>query len=354
MPASTEWFDVAARVAEPMREGAPLRVLVKHNNRTKDKRIGSYLGYRGLSYVCGHWRIVGPVVANDLCASLAEPGRGMFVSHLAGVEYFMVDRGRARVLSEIDSDPGRSPMRQIRRGGGHYLYRDSSAAFYSRADPTVLTIANDAQWLYVMRAWIGALRKEGGVHPPMPVLLPRGIAIDAELLAPFEAVWILDPEQVSAADARALDRFAKGSGKVITVDGIPGLGSAEILGGDKSLLTSVTSREADRVLRVKTVSRESNVGPFVLRVRADGPMVMVLPEFAVDGWTAKVNGVPRPVMRTGPEMVGVTVPAGKSRVVLAWVTPRLEAAALGISGIAWIGLFVAVVVGVSLRWRRRR
>jgi hypothetical protein len=354
MPASTEWFDAAAKVAEPMREGAPTRALVKHRSRTKDKRIGAYLGYRELSYVCGHWRIVGPVVANDLCALLAEPGRNMFVSHLAGVEYFMVDRERARFLKDLESEPGRETMRQIKRGRGHYMYRDTSAAFYSRADPAVLTIANDAQWLHLMRAWLGALRREGGVRPPMPILLPRGVVIDAELLAPFEAVWILDPEQIGAADARSLDRFAKGSGKVITVAGIPGLGSAEILAEGESVLTSVASREADRALRVKTLSRESNVGPFVLRVRAERPMVMILPEFAIDGWTAKVNGALRPVMRAGPEMLGVAVPAGKSRVVLAWATPRLEAAMLGVSGIAWFGLFAAAVVGVSLRWRRRR
>jgi len=348
----TDRFDRAVKVASPVLDGTPGRLQLSCRNYTMDKRYGAYLNYSGMSYVCGHWRVMGPVVANDLCSSIKESGGHLGVSRRVGVRYFFVNRPRAGKLGQMEHSPGKKSMRQLGRGGGQYVYEDTRSSFLWDATPSVLTVATDAQWLFLSRSWLtvtAATREDD--RPPTPVLLPRETPIDAALLAPFEAVWILDPARLGQADVRALEAYGKSSGKVFSAAAVPGLGSAELFPPDKKVMRTVPVRKGTEIVRMDLRPAPSALGPFDFVTRSPRPAVVVLPEFAVEGWTARVNGAPARVMAAGPSMVSVAVPRGKSRVVLEWKTPRREAILAGVSGLAWLGL-LAGFVWTAVRRRR--
>jgi hypothetical protein len=351
-PLPVDDFEHAATVAAPAQAGFPLRTLIKSDDRQRDKRNGAYLGYRGISYVCGHWRIVGPLIARDLCYLLAEPGRSMAVSRRTGIGYTLVDRKRATALQALEHPKGKTVMRQVKRDAGYYLYQDTGAAFAWDASPAVLTVANDAQWLFLSRSWLAKLGRAAAGSPPTPVLRPRGLELTPRLLDSFRAVWILDPSQLTAADYSALNEFAGGGGPVFSVARIPELDTEKVFPAKRGVLATVADRAGEADSRARLVSAQV-AGPYVLEVDAAKPTVVVVPTFAVDGWEAEVDGEPAPVLPAGASFVAVPVPVGKSRVAIVWRTPRAAAGLLAVSGVAWASILFAGV-WIVVRKRRKR
>ena len=87
----------------------------------------------------------------------------------------------------------------------------------------------------------------------------------------------------------------------------------------------------------------------VVRVRADGPGLLVLTDAVYPGWQATVNGADTSVVRTDLAFRGVPVGAGESLVVMTF-EPRSLRTGLGIS--AGAGILGIVSLGIWLRQRR--
>jgi hypothetical protein len=88
------------------------------------------------------------------------------------------------------------------------------------------------------------------------------------------------------------------------------------------------------------------------RCRADRPAVAVFVEQFADGWSARVNGVPAPLLRANHVMRAVMVGPGNHTIELSYRTPGLRAgAALSLVGLAAL---LALAVASAAGARRRR
>lgn len=96
--------------------------------------------------------------------------------------------------------------------------------------------------------------------------------------------------------------------------------------------------------------RQADWRASTLRVAVDAPTPdrLILHQFNFPGWAARVDGVPSPVVSSGPlGLVGVDVPAGSHRVEIRWGWTSLQVATaiLSIVSALLIGLLVATRVG---------
>jgi hypothetical protein len=91
-----------------------------------------------------------------------------------------------------------------------------------------------------------------------------------------------------------------------------------------------------------------------LAVETDRPTVVLLRDTWTPGWTARVNGQPAPVLRANGLHRAVPVPAGSTRVVLAYEPPGLATGILiALAALLVLGLFEATAAAHARRARRR-
>lgn len=348
--ATNQFFERSVAIAEPSAKGFPLRIVVDHKSFKMDKRQTSYMGGRGLRTVCGHWRIIGPSSAEYLCGAVRQTLTDPSIARRIGIGYYLVHRDHAKAFEQLKDSAGAKVMRQVKRGYGHYLYRDTKATYLWAADRAVLTIASAAQWFYVGRAWVGEIQKETHGAPPTPVRPPEGRPIDAQMLKAVEGVWVLSPERLTEADIRVLADYAKGGNRVFSVKELPGVETSPLSGDGPRLFD--TMMPAGSTSSVEIVQKEAAVGgPFVYHVRTASPRFVVLPDYAVDGWRVQVDGKDSGLFTAGPDMVGAFIPAGSHTVRMWWAASRFEWLCYGISLVTLAGILAAFLIG---RRRKRR
>jgi hypothetical protein len=113
----------------------------------------------------------------------------------------------------------------------------------------------------------------------------------------------------------------------------------------------VTASEAARAGHILGGGRSSR-GELVraegrrLEVRAEGPGLLVLQANHDRGWTARVDGAPRPVLRVNEVQMGIAIDEGPHRVALRYEAPGLRAGAL-LALLAALGVAASIVV----KWR---
>jgi len=350
-PGSAEKFERAYRIAKPMAEGTPLRAVLENGHFRTDKRRIAYMGFLGQHTVCGHWRIVGPTIANDLCRPLRNPGTTLSLARKLGIAYYLVNRKRAKLLNEVENPDGTPALRQINRGHGHYLYHDGRARFFWAARPAVLVVADDVQWFHLIRAWIKRMSRRDGAEPPTPVRVGPETGLAPDLLAAVDAVWVLAPEALGPGQREALAGFAASGKRLLSVTALPGI-DAEVLdpGGPALLDSFEPASEPDGSPTIEQL-RAAVGGPVELDVQAGHPAVLVVPDFAMPGWQATIDGAEAPSLAAGPDLLATVVPAGRHRVRFRWEAPGSEILGMLVSGAAWAGIAVFVVVQ---RVRRRR
>jgi hypothetical protein len=85
-----------------------------------------------------------------------------------------------------------------------------------------------------------------------------------------------------------------------------------------------------------------------VRVRCDGPRVLVLPETDDGGWTARAKEGPLATLRLNGAFLGIRVPAGETAIVCRYAPPGIRAG-------AWISLAsAALLAATAVAIRRRR
>jgi uncharacterized membrane protein YfhO len=85
-----------------------------------------------------------------------------------------------------------------------------------------------------------------------------------------------------------------------------------------------------------------------VRVRADAPRVLVVPETTDGGWTAEAAGARLPVFRANGAFLAVRIPAGESEIVCRYTPPLLR------EGVAVSAASAAIVAALAWRSRRRQ
>jgi MFS family permease len=348
----TDRFEQAHVVAQPAYSGLPLRMILDHGHFRSDKRRMSFLAYRKMRAVCGHWRGLGPTITGDVCRHLFHAGKNVGAARKHGIGYYLVNRKRAGELNEVEHPAGQRIMRQLKRGRGHYLYQDVDAQYLWPAPRPVLTVADDAQWFHVARAWVGTLRNQKRTAPT-PVRAPPDATLDAIDLTAFEAVWVLEGSLLSEAGRAALASHVAAGGKVLTTGAIPGVDALPIAPDKPRLLDSLGHAPDEREVAIAKIAARVG-GPFEFRVRASRATVLVLPEVSVFGWRAELDGAPAEVFSAASDLVAAVVPEGEHRLVFYWQTPGWEKLVHAFCVSTWLMLGAGLVIGVLSRRRKRR
>lgn len=120
---------------------------------------------------------------------------------------------------------------------------------------------------------------------------------------------------------------------------------------DASMIPSLSGAEPKYELEDLSVPDDADAIRF--RVRTDIPALLVTGNSFSRGWTATVNGVAAPIVRTNWLLQGVVVAAGESDVRLVYEAPGFR---MGLIATMVTGLFVtgAVVLSRQRRARPRR
>ncbi len=349
-PGSKAKFERALTVARPAQHEFPERMILQHDHFRTDKRWISYLSAHEMRVECGHWRIIGPTIANNLCSPIRRPGQYLDIAQRVGIGFYLVNRKHAKSLSQLTSDAVSPLMRQVKRGRGHYLYQNQATEYLWAADRPILVVGSATHWFYLSRSWIDRMRRVSDTTaPPLtPILFGADQRLEPNVLRAVDGVVVLVPQDLEKKNLEALASYATSGGNVFSVRALPGVKSTLIDPDGPPLLKIIAGEEKAHQVATELVSARV-AGPFVYRVNAASPTAMVLPEFAVDGWRATVDGVSTPIYAGGPNMVTTVVPQGKHTLRLWWQTPTSHWFWFAVSLITWLGI---IATGVSFIVRK--
>ncbi len=350
-PGSLKRLQRGEVVTEPALDRFPSRTLFTHGRFIKNKRLMHYLEYKGYRAVCGHWRVIGATITSDICQPLFSPGRNVSATRKMGIGQYLVNRKQATFLNDVTFS-GQKVMKQVKLGGGYYLYADTGARYLWVARPAVLVISNDVQWFQLGRAWLSRLSRTKGINgPPTPIRLDAGAPIDARILGSVDAVWVLSANILDKSNEKILGEFANSGKEVRSVEEIPGAETTRIETDGPSLLGTLRGDDVEEGVEIEEI--EAHIGgPFVYDLVLDQQSVVVLPEMFCPGWSATVDGKQQAVFAAAPDFVAAVVPEGRHTVVFQWETPSSEIVYLVISGLTWIFVFVFPVVVFAYRKRK--
>ncbi len=91
-----------------------------------------------------------------------------------------------------------------------------------------------------------------------------------------------------------------------------------------------------------------------IRVSAEGPRVLVIPESTDGGWSARGNGAPLPTLTANGAFLAIRVPAGETEIVCRYTPPGLPAgAAISAASAGILGLLALAFVRRGARSSRR-
>jgi hypothetical protein len=121
-------------------------------------------------------------------------------------------------------------------------------------------------------------------------------------------------------------------------------------GGGDGRLPTVASRSLAGAVRAEHADLDDGRASATVRMRRPG--VAVLSASYDPGWTATVNGRPRPTRMVAPALVAVDVPAGTDHVVFRFHGYGDYAELLALSGLTLAMVAVAPVCVRRARWRR--
>jgi hypothetical protein len=136
--------------------------------------------------------------------------------------------------------------------------------------------------------------------------------------------------------ADALQAIASSPSREIVLEQEPGFKAAQ-------------NSADDPAIRIETLRRNSST----VIVDAPRPGLVYAAESFFDGWTARVNGVPSPILPANYAFRAVAVPAGRSRIEFRYWPPGLTAG-LAISAVSFVALLVWIAVPFVELDRRRR
>jgi hypothetical protein len=314
---------------------------------------------------CTHWFGVGPSAGMQLCATMGFDPKKIDLYELGGIRYFSGKGKPIAELAKAKDRRGRAIYQRIangkdRRGkdnGWHTLLdtgRDD--LLVTRAAGAVVVVCDDAQWIWLVRSWLGRFgRRAGKAGTPMPMRVARGGLGASGLLEAARAV-VYAGAPGETGDREALAAFAAAGGAVLTTRELDGVLAAPAgLGADlwRTLAAVDGKPGARRAAKAKVAvtrrddPRRSNQR-FAFDVSSPEPFLAVLPAEAAPGWTATLDGRALAVFPTGPDLVGAQVPAGAHALRFEWRMPGWHRGALAASILA-----LAVALAVSLRRRRR-
>lgn len=355
------WLDSVGSLPD---RGYPFRVL----SLERWNSYRAWLASGGYRSPCSHWGAVEPTTSLFLCYKTRGRPLQTEMHALAGIRYLAGNRDAVAKYLEAEGPDGRAlyqrlPNGRDRRGKpneGRYLL-DLGLPSFARplAGWPLPVVCDDRQWLWLVDGWMERYRMTAGREStPIPLRVAAGTLADSGLLDVAPAMLYLR-SGVVGDDAAALRRFASGGGAVVAPLPIDGVDVLRAAPGPTiwAFLPKAQGAGEDGASAVEITEYHDPARPsqrYALDADALVSTVVVLPTAAVEGWTARLDGEPLPVFPTGPDMVGVWLPAGAHRLELTWQMPVWEGATMVLSlvALAIVVLVLALVAAGRITLRR--
>jgi hypothetical protein len=320
------------------RPGYPFRTVTRYDSFFRTE--GGCLRPFGFEDHCSQWAGIGPTVGQRLCGSLRRDDAGEDLHELAGVRWFAGRAARKRHPTRGAPLPSRSFAKAVEPGAlaeppdlpaDEYLLTTSQNSFGAAlAGPVVAVIADDAEWLAIVSSWL-AVHADAFSSARTPVPLRLEGASSRELPGGVHGL-IVAPGGGKRAGNAAPGARVRGVPVVALEDPLePGSMPVAWSGALwRRMEDSMTQRPMtqDRVAHgTATTALEGIPGPgsayqsFSFAVESSAPLVLVLPMGAHPGWGATVDGRIANVFPTGPDFVGLLLPAGSHEVAFEWKMP---------------------------------
>ncbi|MDD5309788.1 MAG: hypothetical protein PHU25_20930 [Deltaproteobacteria bacterium] len=332
----------AAQGALPDR-GYPFRAAVVTSDQAGVRQ--AYLAERGFAPLCTHWKAVGPNAVYGLCKARGEVGTDPELLAVLGARFVVGDgRKLARYAQAFERrNPGAADA-VLDTGEERFLVPLPAAP--------VPVVCSAAQWARLAEAWasrFGPTALRAGT-PLFMRVLPGGLS-SSGLMDAARTVLYLDPSEIER-DRASLAALADRGGTIISAAPLPGL-RARVPGSGQRLLDLLPAPRQDATDRASSLSEIRFVRPkkltaqrYAFDIEFLGPLLALLPTEAAPGWTTSLDGRPLPTFPSGPDMLGVRLPAGAHRVVFSWRMPPADRAA------AWASVLGLAMALASLLIRK--
>jgi hypothetical protein len=373
--------EVADSVSSLPRRGYPYRLAARFKAGMTAKIRQAWMSVYGYSPYCTHWKGTGPTAAFHLCTALGSPARSGALFALTGARWFTGTGEEIDSLVEAKDPDGVPVLERWPSGKSRATRKPSTLVVLDTGHDHFLrplvgrplpVVCRDDQWIWLQKSWLGRYRSSLlDARTPIPMRVPAGTLAASGLGDAAGAVMYLE-HGLAAQDAAALRKIAARGGVVISPVPIPGVKA--VLSGEKPLWEQLPEgyrperaaagpREEEReeldpgfeISEVRSINlRVRSYQHFVFDVDNIEPIVAVLPMESVPGWGATLDGAPLPTFSTGPDMVGVRLPAGAHRLELEWRMPLKHRISLFASLAALAIVLGLWIVGAARKPARAR
>jgi hypothetical protein len=352
--------------------GYPYRIAARYKAGITSKIRQAWLAVHGFSPYCTHWKGTGPTAAYHLCIGMPGPARSGALYSLLGARWFSGTGKEADPLLKAEDADGVPALERWPSGRSRRSKRPSSIALLDDGHdhflrplvgrPLPVVCGND-QWIWLTKSWISKYRANlWDARTPIPMRVPGGALEASGLLGASKAVLYLDHTQVGR-DAEILRRAAD---RVSVISPAPIPGVAIVPTGGRSVWDLLPEEyrparpggqedareELDPGLEISDIRMRSlhkrSFQRFVFDVDNLRPLVAVLPMESVPGWGATLDGKPLPEFATGPDMVGVHLPAGAHRLEFDWRMPTRHILSL-LASLAALAVVLGLWIGGAAR-----
>jgi len=350
---TAELDDVVDAAGTLPRRGYPFRIMPKFKAGITSKIRQAWLTVNGFSSYCTHWKGTGPTSAYHTCMNLTGPSRAGALFSMLGARWFVgsskeiepfvdaADADKSPIFDRIPNGKSRHgkksiPVTLLDSGHDHFL-----RPLLGRPLPVV---CSDSHWIWIVKSWLTRYRTSiWDARTPIPMRVRGGELAKSGLLGAAQAVLYLDGAHVdedSAALAGVADKvavispFAIGGVRTISTEGkvawdlLPfDKPSGHVVDGEREELDPGLDQSEIEMLDLGKRSFQH----FVFDIDNLKPVIAVLPMEMVPGWNAVLDGEAIPSFSTGPDLVGVRLPAGAHRLELRWDMPTRHLIALLVS-----------------------
>jgi hypothetical protein len=353
--------------------GYPHRMDVQFPGRRKIYH--AWLSVYNFQPYCTHWKGTGPTAAFHLCSGLGSSNRNANLWSLAGIRWHTGKGDRIQGVVKAKDTHGdplfeRWPNGKDRhkKNNAAYEVRDSGREGFLRPllGKPLPVVCTPAQWIWLAKSWTSRFAtKLWDPNLPLAMRVPAGELAESDLLDDAPVVFYFDHSKVRD-DLPALKRYSERGGRLVTSASIPSVDA--IVAGNRSpweLLPKelrnlrgdrppeLEREEHDPALELAEIRRHDLWGRsrqhFLFDIDALEPLLYVLPMQQMPGWRAELDGEPLPMFSAGPDLIGVSVPAGAHRLAFHWEMPGFD------RGTIWASLAgLALVLGIWFRAAFRR
>ncbi len=260
--------------------------------------VGGFKESRFQNY-CTHWTSVGPKSNLALCSALRLKKDREDLFHYSGIRFFTGGNAGARagtnrnLKSIIDRfEKGKTKPNIQTHGSEYYLDTEIDSFATPFTDSVVEVLADSAQWNSLIRAWLN------DISSPAPLStssLPVLVTTNGGTGLPSSGHLDLSDLSANRADLYEI-----------------------VLKRWKSESSTASQKVGSCDISLKRGPNPLSYQHIVMRISCKEATPVIVPMFAIRGWSARIDGNPVPIFTGGSNFLTLIAPAGEHELEFNW------------------------------------